>query len=58
MADLSVRPNAPATTRLAELHRQCREDYQSSAARRAQNHRDDAHLIAAASTAAKAVSAR
>ncbi|MGI5138815.1 MULTISPECIES: hypothetical protein [unclassified Streptomyces] len=31
---------------LRELHQQCRADYDSNAARRAQNHRDDAHLIA------------
>ena len=48
--------NTPSRAeRLAELHRQCREDYASSAARRAQTHRDDAHLIAAA---AEAVNAR
>lgn len=55
MSDHSARPDAAASSRLAALHRKCREDYASSAARRAQNHRDDAHLIAAA---AEAVSAR
>ncbi|REE62152.1 hypothetical protein BX257_4765 [Streptomyces sp. 3212.3] len=37
-----------STERLAELHRLCDEDYASNAARRAQNHRDDAFLIAPA----------
>ena len=38
---------SPATAaRVAELHRQAREDYKSSADRRVQHHRDDAHLIA------------
>lgn len=37
------------TARIAELHRLCHEDYTSSADRRVQDHRDDAHLIAAAS---------
>ncbi|MET9734309.1 hypothetical protein ABZZ79_27825 [Streptomyces sp. NPDC006458] len=40
--------------RLAELHRACREDYTSSAGRRAQNHRDDVFLIAVASEAVAA----
>lgn len=40
--------------RLAELHRLCREDYTSSADRRAQNHRDDASLLARASQAVAA----
>ncbi|MFB6710150.1 hypothetical protein ACFC5H_09160 [Streptomyces rochei] len=35
-----------ANARLAELHRLCRADYESNAARRVQNHRDDAFLIA------------
>ncbi|MFE7232539.1 hypothetical protein ACFVAF_18135 [Streptomyces sp. NPDC057596] len=39
----------PANARLAELHRLCREDYDSNAARRAQNHRDDTFLIAPSS---------
>jgi hypothetical protein len=39
---------------VAELHRLCREDYASNAARRAQDHRDDAHLIAAANEAVAA----
>jgi RecB family exonuclease len=39
---------------VAELHRLCDEDYASSAARRAQTHRDDAHLIASASEAVAA----
>jgi hypothetical protein len=37
--------------RVAELHRLCDDNYASSAARRAQNHRDDAHLLASASDA-------
>lgn len=42
--------------RLAELHQQCREDYANAAPRRrAQDHRDDAFLIA---HAAEQVSAR
>jgi len=36
---------------LIRLHRQCRDDYTSNAARRAQNHRDDAFLIALAAEA-------
>lgn len=51
MADLVARPDraaSSATARtLTELHHLCSEDYTSNAARRAQNHRDDAHLIAA-----------
>lgn len=34
------------SARVAELHRLCAEDYASNATRRAQTHRDDAHLIA------------
>jgi hypothetical protein len=41
--------------RLAELHRLCREDYQSNADRHAQDHRDDAFLIG---RTAEAVAAR
>jgi hypothetical protein len=37
--------------RVAELHRLCDEDYNSSADRRTQDHRDDAFLIARASEA-------
>ncbi|MEU0041040.1 hypothetical protein [Streptomyces sp. NPDC006333] len=37
--------------RVAELHRQAREDYASSADRRVQDRRDDAHLLASASEA-------
>lgn len=41
---------------VAELHQQCRADYLGNAARRTQDHRDDAHLIAdAAETAASVV---
>lgn len=41
---------------VAELHQQCRADYLGNAARRTQDHRDDAHLIAdAAETAAAMV---
>jgi hypothetical protein len=55
MTDHSAGPSVPATSAtLAELHRLCREDYESNAARRAQDHRDDAHLIADASQAAAA----
>jgi hypothetical protein len=58
MADLSAGPDASASSEtspsLAELHALCREDYESNAARRAQDHRDDAHLMAAASEAAGA----
>jgi hypothetical protein len=43
------------TARVAQLHRLCRADYDSNAARRAQDHRDDAFLI---SSAAEAVAAR
>jgi hypothetical protein len=56
MTDLSMpAPQRGTTPSIAELHRLCDEDYASSAARRAQNHRDDAHLIA---SAAEAVAAR
>uniref|UniRef100_A0AAU2A1I0 Uncharacterized protein n=1 Tax=Streptomyces sp. NBC_00093 TaxID=2975649 RepID=A0AAU2A1I0_9ACTN len=41
-------------TRVAELHRLCREDYTGSADRRTQDHRDDAFLIARASEAVAA----
>lgn len=51
----SITTTPARAERLAELHRLCREDYASNAARRAQDHRDDAHLIAAA---AEAVNAR
>ncbi|MDX3087166.1 hypothetical protein PV620_30145 [Streptomyces sp. ME02-6978a] len=37
--------------RLAELHRQCREDYNSNAARRSYDRRDDAFLTAGAAEA-------
>ncbi|WP_416983525.1 hypothetical protein [Streptomyces sp. T028] len=37
---------APALSpAMTELHRLCRQDYESSADRRAQDHRDDTHLI-------------
>jgi hypothetical protein len=57
MTDLSM--SAPKcgtlpSPRVAELHRLCREDYASSADRRAQDHRDDAHLLASASEAVAA----
>jgi hypothetical protein len=57
MADLSTSAPKRGTTptkQLAELHRLCREDYASSADRRVQDHRDDAHLIASASEAVAA----
>ncbi|MEU5442748.1 MULTISPECIES: hypothetical protein [Streptomyces] len=47
---ITKEPHARAA-RLAELHRLCREDYNSSAPRRAQNHRDDTYLIASVSEA-------
>ncbi|MFD9192962.1 hypothetical protein ACFWCA_32710 [Streptomyces phaeochromogenes] len=40
--------------RVAELHRLAAADYASSADRRIQDHRDDAHLIALASEAVNA----
>lgn len=40
--------------RVAELHQLAAADYTSSADRRIQNHRDDAHLIALASEAVAA----
>ena len=51
----SIKASPTRAERLAVLHRQCDQDYASSAARRAQDHRDDAHLIA---FGAPAVSAR
>jgi hypothetical protein len=39
---------------VAELHRQCRADYTGNADRRAQDHRDDVHLIETAAEAARA----
>lgn len=48
---LDAEPLPPA---VAELHRQCRADYASNADRRAQHHRDDAHLIEDAEEAARA----
>ncbi|MFE6482416.1 hypothetical protein ACFVGN_05675 [Streptomyces sp. NPDC057757] len=62
MADLSMPATAgttsatrrPVAASLAELHQLCAEDYTSNAARRTQNHRDDAHLIALASEAVAA----
>jgi len=44
----------PPRTPVAELHRLCRDDYASSADRRTQHHRDDAHLIVDAAEAAAA----
>jgi hypothetical protein len=49
-----IAPDQGAKARVAELHRLCDEDYASSAARRAQNHRDDAHLIASPAAAVAA----
>ncbi|MFD0437032.1 hypothetical protein [Streptomyces chartreusis] len=47
MADHFVRAGRTASsTSLAELHQLCANDYTSAASRRAQDHRDDAHLIA------------
>jgi hypothetical protein len=56
MTDLSMPAPKRGTTppHLAELHRLCRKDYASSADRRAQDHRDDAHLLASASEAVAA----
>jgi hypothetical protein len=57
MTDHVAGPDAPASSpsaSLAELHRLCREDYDSNAARRAQDHRGDAHLVASASEAVAA----
>ncbi|MER7738870.1 hypothetical protein ABTX34_11185 [Streptomyces sp. NPDC096538] len=54
MTDHVARPEGPASSpseSLAELHRQCAEDYASNAARRAQDHRDDAFLTGAAAEA-------
>ena len=59
MADLHPRASAPASSpreaRVAELHRLCNEDYANNAARRVQDHRDDAFLTIGA---AEAVNAR
>lgn len=44
----------PPCTPVAELHRLCRDDYASNAARRTQDHRDDAHLIEDATEAVAA----
>ena len=44
----------PLPSAVAELHRLCREDYASNADRRAQGHRDDAHLT---ENAAEAIAA-
>ncbi|MFF5186443.1 hypothetical protein ACFY30_22150 [Streptomyces sp. NPDC000345] len=49
---------ATRAARVAELHRQAAADYASSADRRAQDHRDDAFLIAQASVAAGVVASR
>ncbi|NJP73198.1 hypothetical protein [Streptomyces sp. C1-2] len=46
---IAARPT-PAE-RLAELHRQCAEDYASNATRRSYDHRDDAFLTAGAAEA-------
>ncbi|MFJ8110447.1 hypothetical protein [Streptomyces sp. NPDC096132] len=56
MTDHFAGPSAPASSpSLTELHRLCAEDFASSADRRAQDHRDDADLLA---YAAEAVAAR
>lgn len=59
MTDHFPRASAPASSspeaRVAELHKLCRADYASNAARRAQDHRDDAFLTIGA---AEAVTAR
>ncbi|WP_121709323.1 hypothetical protein [Streptomyces sp. E5N91] len=59
MADLHPRAGTPASSpgeaRVAELHRLCRADYANNAARREQDHRDDAFLTTGA---AEAVTAR
>jgi hypothetical protein len=59
MTDLSMpaTTGTTSTSRVAELHRLCDRDYASNAARRAQDRRDDAHLIASAS-ASEAVAGR
>jgi hypothetical protein len=58
MADLRPRAGTPASSstqaRVAELHRLCRADYASNAARREQDHRDDAFLTAGAAEAMNA----
>ncbi|MFJ8023345.1 hypothetical protein [Streptomyces sp. NPDC096311] len=55
MTDHFARSGAPASSteaeRVAELHKLCREDYESAAPRRGQDHRDNAHLIAPATEA-------
>jgi hypothetical protein len=53
MTDLSMpaTTGTTSTSRVAELHRLCNQDYASNAARRAQDRRNDAHLIASASEA-------
>ena len=59
MTDHFLRASTPASSpgeaRVAELHRLCRADYASNAARREQDHRDDAFLTIGA---AEAVTAR
>ena len=44
----------PLRPAVADLHRQCRDDYTSNAHRRARHHRDDAHLIETAEDTAQA----
>ena len=51
----SAPASSPTAARVAELHRLCRADYASNAARREQDHRDDAFLTIGA---AEAVTAR
>jgi hypothetical protein len=49
-----VDPFTARASRIAELHRLARADYDSSEDRRIQTHRDDAHLLALASEAVAA----
>ncbi|KND40074.1 hypothetical protein [Streptomyces stelliscabiei] len=52
---LDVEPDPkPIPPAVADLHRLCRDDYTSNADRRAQHHRDDAHLIEDATEAVAA----
>lgn len=55
MTDHFPRASTPASSppedRVAELHRLCNEDYASNAARREQDHRDDAFLTIGAAEA-------
>jgi hypothetical protein len=55
MTDLSMpaTTGTTSTSRVAELHRLCNQDYASNAARRAQDRRNDAHLIASEAVAGR-----